>query len=111
MNENVLREAVRFILCEKEDLSFVQRTVLQKIDNGPYHMMPIDELDDLELNVADELVMRGLVKFLPASARFPERLVLSTNGSHALDTFVGDTLRDEEALIWKLKRQARSQRR
>jgi hypothetical protein len=87
------------------DVGAGAKMVLQKIDAGPYHMLPVDELDPRELDMAEMLAMRGLVKRLPANARFPERFVLSAGGSHATGTFDSDTLRDEEGQIRRARRQ------
>lgn len=97
MKDNVLREYVRAVLSERQDANSVAKSVLQKIDDGPYHMLPVDELDDLELDVAETLVMKGLVKRLPANRRFPERFVLTAGGSHATGTFDMDTLSQERS--------------
>lgn len=104
MKEHALREYVRAVLTEKFDLGAGAKMVLQKIDDGPYHMLPVDELDDRELDMAEMLAMRGLVKRLPANARFPERFVLSAGGSHATGTFDSDTLHDERGKIMRARR-------
>jgi hypothetical protein len=105
MKEEALRQLVRAIISERADIGAGAKMVLQKIDDGPYHMLPVDELDARELDMAEMLAMRGLVKRLPANARFPERFVLSSGGSHATGTFDGDTLHDERGQIYKARRQ------
>lgn len=91
-----MRAAVRAMLMEGTDLDDDLERLLLKIDNGPYHMMPLDELEsDEEIDDADHLAELGLVKLLPADDRFPDRLVLTGAGSHAIGTFDFDTLRDE----------------
>lgn len=105
MNERELRAYVRSILTEDVGVQ-ADPTValLQKIDDGPYHMTPVDALEDDELDAADKLVSRGYLKFLPASGRFPDRLVVTGGGSHKTGTFDMDTLHDEKPEIRRAQR-------
>jgi len=96
--EKLLREAVRAALIERlsDSIEPDDKELLLKIDNSPYHMLPIDELEsDDEIDAVDRLAQMGLVRLMPADARFPERVVLTSGGSHATGTFDWDTLRDE----------------
>ncbi len=104
MNEKILREAIRAILAEKTELALNTKALLQKIDDGPYHMTPVDELEGDEREAAEVLVMRGLLKHLPANSRFPERYVVSAAGSHATGTFDMDTFHDERPEIRRAQR-------
>lgn len=104
MNEKDLRAFVRAVLTERMDVGPGAKMVLQKVDDGPYHMLPVDELDARELDMAEMLVMRGLLKRLPANARFPERFVQSSAGSHAAGSFDMDKLHDERGDINRARR-------
>jgi hypothetical protein len=95
MDEQGLREYVRTVLDEELEPRASAKQILQMIDNGPYHSMPVDELTPDELEAAETLAMRGQLRRMPADRRFPERFVLTAGGSHATDTFASDTLRSE----------------
>ncbi len=107
MNEKELRSYVRSVLTEdmgpgpQADSTV---SLLQRVDDGPYHMLPVDELEGDELNAAETLVMRGLLRRLPASARFPERFVVTAGGSHKTGTFAMDTFHDEKPEIRRARR-------
>ena len=79
----------------EEDVPPVAKELLLKIDNGPYHALPVTELsdEDGELDVADALVGKGWLRRVPASKRFPEHFVLTSLGSHAIGTFKFSRLR------------------
>ena len=96
MDEQVLRKYVRTILEGAMSESMTDKQLLQKVDNGPFHSMPIDELSPEEVEAAETLTMRGLLRRMPATNRFPERFVLTAGGSHATGTFASDTLHDEK---------------
>lgn len=95
MDERKLRGLIRVILEHAGASPYFLKQVLQKVDDGPYHMLPADELEDDELSAAEALVMRGRLKRLPATERFPERFVLSSAGSHETGTFDMDTWSEE----------------
>lgn len=104
MSVKLLREAVRGILIERSEIGPAVKALLQRIDDGPYHMMPVDEFTVDELRMLAVAQRAGLIKHLPASARFPERFVLSSGGSHATDTFDMNTYHDEKPLIRQARR-------
>lgn len=105
MKDEALRQLVRSILLERYDADLSTKRLLQKIDDGPYHMLPVDELESHELEAAEVLAMRGLVKRLPANRRFPERFVVEPTGNHVKGDFDMDTLHDERGRIYKARRQ------
>lgn len=102
--QDTIREAVRAILAEEIRLGPTVKALLQRVDDGPYHMLPVDEFSPDEMQMLDVAVRAGLVKRLPANARFPERFVLSGGGSHATGTFDMDTLHDERGEIRAARR-------
>ena len=63
------------------------RSVLLKIDNNSFHMMPSKDLSPRDSAAVKALQARGFVKFIKADKRFPERYVLSGAGQAALGTF------------------------
>jgi len=104
MNDKILREAVCAFLIERYGVGPAVKALLQKVDDGPYHSMPVDELSADELAMLDVAARSGLVRRMPANARFPERFVLTGGGSHETGTFDMDTLHDERGEIRRARR-------
>ena len=93
---SALRRAIVCILLEDLDPFGPAMTFLKKVDASDYHMVPMDSLTDNEVLSAERLVSQRLLRPMPADARFPDRYVVTSGGSHALQTFVGDTYHDEK---------------
>ncbi len=109
MDEQDLRRYVRVVLENfGEPMTakkwLMSKKLLQKIDNGPYHSMPVDELSPDELEAAEVLAMNRMLRRMPADRRFPERFVLTSTGSHKTGTFAVDKLHDEEGDIRRARR-------
>lgn len=56
-------------------------------DAGPMHARRAASVRGKRRILAAELCYAGLLRKLPASARFPARYVVTARGSHALGTF------------------------
>jgi hypothetical protein len=105
MDEKTIRSYVRLVLERAVGgPGMTGKQFLQMIDDGPYHSMPVAELTPEEVEAAEKLVMRNLLRRMPANGRMPERFVLTSSGSHGTDTFAGDTLRDETPGIRSARR-------
>ncbi len=99
-----LRRAIALILIEDLDPFGPAIGLLKRVDAGDYHMLPLDDLGDHEAAQADRLISRGLLRHVRADRRFPDRLVVTGAGSHALGTFASDTLHDEKRAAALAKR-------
>lgn len=63
------------------------KDLLTTVDEGPYHMMPVEDLNDETVEALEKLTLRGLVRRLPANSRLPDRFVVTSAGSHVMGTF------------------------
>lgn len=68
-------------------LSPAQYRFLLAVDAGFCHSLPVKGLDGRKLLMVVKLVRERVIAHLPARGRFPERLVVTGRGSHALKTF------------------------
>lgn len=64
-----------------------EKRVLRKVEAGFCHSFPSAKLGPREANTAALLAVRGLLKWMPARGRFPDRYVITGGGSWALGTF------------------------
>lgn len=82
------------------------RRVLLLVDAGKFHFRERRSLASKDRKVADELAALGFLRVAPRDARFPKRLVLTADGSHAIGTFdmCSDDFRRE---VWLARRAAR----
>jgi len=90
MDEQKLRGYVRLVLERSMISPSDEKQLLQAIDDGPYHSMPVDQLGPDELEAAEALATKGLLRRMPADRRMPERFVLTGGGSHKTGTFAMD---------------------
>jgi len=66
--------------------------VLHKIEQGDYHMLPSENFSPKERAAVKALQARKFIRFKEADHRMPDRFVLTTTGSHAIDTFKFTTM-------------------
>jgi len=65
MNEQALRKFVRLVL-ERAMSPVSEKEVLLKINRGPGGSIPVDQLSPEEVEAAETLVMRGMLRRVPA---------------------------------------------
>lgn len=92
LHERVTFGELRTIIAEALKLSAPETALMQRVEAGDYHMLPVDQVTDpKELDVLETLVMKGMLRRLlakPGSEKlFPERWVVTSGGSHSLGTF------------------------
>ena len=104
MDERALRKLVRLVLEDVTRSSVTTKQFLQMVDNGPFHSMDVSKMTPEEVETAEVLCMRGLLRRMRANGHLPERFVLTSGGSHTTDTFVMDTFHDEEPSIRAARR-------
>jgi hypothetical protein len=96
INDRAIRRIIVNCLLEALDPKSQAVAMLMKVDAGDFHMLPIDKMSEAEKADAERLVAHKMLKKLSANAKFPERYVLTANGSHALGTFDSDTYDEEK---------------
>lgn len=71
------------------------RAIVLKVDAGAYHCRAVASLSKGQREAAKEAATHGWLRLLPKRGLFPRRYVVTSSGSHAIDTFAFDTLRSE----------------
>lgn len=61
--------------------------VLALVEAGPAHSLAVAELVGKRREVAESLALSGLLKRMPARGRWPDRYVVTSQGSHSLGSF------------------------
>ncbi len=136
MNEQTLRKYVRLVL-ERAMGATTEDQVMLKINKGPGGSMPVDQLSPDEVEAAETLVMRGMLRRVPAghgvstqggtmgrrgdhmavtggrnapspvdppiAHRYPERYVVTSGGSHGVNTFI-DTMHADREVTRRARR-------
>lgn len=69
------------------NLTPAQKRFIKKVESGFCHSLPVEGLDGRSLRMVVTLVRANVLKHLMPRGRFPERLVLSSKGSHTFGTF------------------------
>lgn len=85
------------------------RALLLAIDAGPYHSRALRSLSALQRRKAADFASFGYLRRMPRRGRFPARYVLTSQGSHAIGTFLACSdvsLR----LEWRLMQARRAER-
>ncbi len=68
------------------------RAIVLAIDSGPCHSRAVRSLSARQRREASRAALAGYLRLLPRKGRFPRRYVVTSFGSHAIDTFAFDRL-------------------